>query len=217
MYCTGNPIKYADPSGEYIEVTIEGENTYVITGGEPNNDKNIYIMENGSRTGKTLGKMLTTHSFFDDNGEIVKAIINTTDMSGQNFFDDEIVRSEIGLHEYMPNATGYKRYDFKTRGMQKNGWSEKEKERYKYRGMPFKGEGGKIFYASARDIGNFSAGYIAGIKGFSWEFARSVFDALETIQNNHSFLNFKFYEEPQVSQRAQKIGHSIGYRKSNRK
>ena len=37
-----------------------------------------------------------------------------------------------------------------------------------YRGMPFKDQDGRIYYATARDIGNYSAGYVAGTAGQGW-------------------------------------------------
>tara|TARA_R110002096_G_scaffold433945_2_gene654200 strand:- start:22 stop:165 length:144 start_codon:yes stop_codon:yes gene_type:complete len=39
---------------------------------------------------------------------------------------------------------------------------------------------GKV--ASARDEGNYSAGYIAGKHGFGWTSSRFTFDALQTKQ-----------------------------------
>ena len=58
----------------------------------------------------------------------------------------------------MANATGGQKYDFKTIGIKNRGnlnWTQ-----YSYRGMPFTDENGNKFIASARDIGNYSAGYI---------------------------------------------------------
>lgn len=39
-------------------------------------------------------------------------------------------------------------------------------------------------YASARDIGNIAAGFIAGVNGLSWGISRMAFDALESFQHN---------------------------------
>lgn len=36
--------------------------------------------------------------------------------------------------------------------------------------------------ASARDIGNYAAGYVAGVHGFGWGSSRFAFDALQTKQ-----------------------------------
>jgi hypothetical protein len=52
--------------------------------------------------------------------------------------------------------------------------------------------------ASARDIGNFGAGYIAGNNGLTWGTARLGFDALQSKQQG------TFATEGQTTQMAQK-------------
>ena len=42
-YCLNNPVKLKDPDGNHVEVTLNEENKYIVTGGVLNNDKNIYI------------------------------------------------------------------------------------------------------------------------------------------------------------------------------
>jgi len=68
----------------------------------------------------------------------------------------------------MANNTAFTTYDFKRLGP-KRSKDENNNVNYFYRGMPFgsKKDGTKV-YASARDIGNYSAGYMAGKEGFSW-------------------------------------------------
>uniref|UniRef100_UPI003AAA8E4B RHS repeat-associated core domain-containing protein n=3 Tax=Prevotellaceae TaxID=171552 RepID=UPI003AAA8E4B len=205
-YCLNNPVKLKDPDGNHVEVTLNEENKYIVTGGVLNNDKNIYIIKDGKRTGEILGKSLTKYSFFGSNNKVVVgAQIDMLDKSGQNFFDKDIVKSKIDVIYYMANATGGQKYDFKTIGIKNRGnlnWTQ-----YSYRGMPFTDENGNKFIASARDIGNYSAGYMAGISGQSWEASRAAFDALESVQKGG------FSTEAMVSQAAEKAGFDRGHKK----
>ena len=205
-YCLNNPVKLKDPDGNHVEVTLNEENKYIVTGGVLNNDKNIYIMKDGKRTGEILGKSLTKYSFFGSNNKVVVgAPIDMSDKSGQNFFDKDIVESKIDVIYYMANATGGQKYDFKTVGIKDRG--NMSKTQYSYRGMPFTDENGNKFIASARDIGNYSAGYMAGISGQGWEASRAAFDALESVQMR------KFSTEAMVSQAAEKAGFDRGHKK----
>ena len=201
-----NPLRLIDPDGNHVEVTLDKENKYIVTGGALDNDKNIYIIEHGKRTGNILGKSLTKYSFFgSDNKVVVGAQIDISDKSGQIFFDKDIVKSKIDVIYYMANATGGQKYDFKTIGIKNRGnlnWTQ-----YSYRGMPFTDENGNKFIASARDIGNYSAGYMAGISGQGWEASRAAFDALESVQNG------RFSTEDMVSQAAEKAGFDRGHKK----
>lgn len=43
---------------------------------------------------------------------------------------------------------------------------------------------GKV--ASARDIGNYAAGYVAGVHGLGWGTSRFAFDALQTKQEKET-------------------------------
>ena len=61
--------------------------------------------------------------------------------------------------------------------------------------------------ASARDIGNFGAGYIAGNNGLTWGTGRFGFDTLQSWQQR------AFASEGQTTQMAQKIGHTLGHKK----
>ena len=206
IYCVGNPVKLIDPNGEDIEVVQNKDKTYTVTGGTLNKDNNIYIMQDGKRTGGILGKNLTPYSFFSsDNKAVVGAIINPTDLSGQNFFDKEIVNGKINIFQYMKNARGGQKYDFKTRGI--NEYRGKfTAAQYMYRGMPFRDGHGHTLFASARDIGNYSAGYMAGVSGQTWGASRKAFDALESWQNK------AFSTEAMVSQSAERAGFIRGNR-----
>ena len=205
-YCLNNPVKLKDPDGNHVEVTLNEENKYIVTGGVLNNDRNIYIIKNGKRTGEILGKSLTKYSFFGSNNKVVVgAQIDMLDKSGQNFFDKDIVKSKIDVIYYMANATGGQKYDFKTIGIKNRG--NLSRTQYSYRGMPFTDENGNKFIASARDIGNYSAGYMAGISGQGWEASRAAFDALESVQMRG------FSTEAMVSQAAEKAGFDRGHKK----
>ena len=70
------------------------------------------------------------------------------------------------------------------------------------------------YIASARDVGNFAAGYISGRNYIPWENTRWAFDLLETISQKHVGLPGK-HVEGQPSQLAQKIGYDIGVRERN--
>ncbi len=69
--------------------------------------------------------------------------------------------------------------------------------------------------ASARDIGNYAAGYVAGVHGISWESARLAFDALETMQKVGFWQTVRHYPnnriiEGQPTQQAQYKGYTQG-------
>lgn len=152
--------------------------------------------------GEKIGNSLTTHSFVSDNGKAVEgAIIDLNDQSGQEFFNSQLFRGEMDLWDYMPNATGGKDYDFKRNGTSK-GDANYDNPRYHYRGMKFEGK-----IASARDVGNYSAGAVAGFNGKAWKGqARLAFDLLEKLQK----LN-PFSVEGKPTQMAQKAGHNLTY------
>jgi len=95
----------------------------------------------------------------------------------------------------MINATGGGLYDFKSRGYDGVG----SYELHCYRGMPFFGD-----IATARDIGNAAAGFMAGKEGFGWSMTRLAFDGLESVQN------WRLSIECPTSQNAQRYGYGIG-------
>lgn len=207
-YCGNSPLRYVDLTGtemaEYIEVTINSNGTYTVVQGTADSDKNIYIInKEGERTGKIVGEMLTEYSFHDEDGNaITGVIIDPNDNSGQDFMDNEIIEKNPNLFHYMPNALGGKKYDFKKKGI-KRGEQSYNNPQYLYRGMPFNDK-----IASARDIGNYAAGYMAGRNGFNWIYTRSAFDMLESSQNN-----WRLKIEGRPSRRAQRLGYNAGYLK----
>jgi len=201
-YAGNNPVKYTDPDGNSTEVTLDGEGNYIVTGGSADEDRNIYIMKNGARSGEILGQSLTPYSFLgNNNSPIIGAKISLNDKSGEKFLNDFQTNTPIVLY-YMLNGLNGKKYDFKALGMNE-GLSTLEIDQYYYRGMTITNNNGNKVFASARDVGNFAAGYVAGRCGYlPWKIARVGFD----------FFNRSI--EPQVTQRAQWEGHVSGIRQN---
>ena len=199
VYCANNPIKLVDPNGEEIEVTVNDNGTYTVIGGTLNSDRNIYIVRDGKRTGEVLGQSMTDYSFFSEDGEVVKgAVINPADNSGQEFIDG-LKSDNPNLISYMFNATHGEKYDFKVQG----GVDDKNVNR----GMPVNIDG-RTVYASARDIGNYVAGYVSGRKGLTWNVTRLGFDCYQTGIKNAIKGNWN--PENNVSQSAQRLGFNDG-------
>ena len=218
-YVWNNPLSNIDPDGRHgesthvdhdgnvIAVYDDGDNGVyqhgvnadggTVTAFQLNKRYNKY---GTSARGNKIGETLTSHSFMStDNQGVVGANINLGDGTGQNFIDNEIVGGDLNLIEYMPNATGGKKYDFKTRGMsdRPEGVSGGQ---YAYRGMLFDGK-----IASARDLGNYAAGFVAGDNGLSWGMSRLGFDGLESYQQG------SFTTEGLTTRLSQQLGHNRGF------
>ena len=169
-------------------------------------DNNIYVLgEDGKQTGEVIGRTLTATSFLNEDGSAAKgAIINPGDNSGNDFLNNEIVGDEPNLLVYMARALPQNSLDFKDRGFtgDRDAWAYND---HIMRGMPLGGvknlpdeKSPVLTFSSAREIGNIAAGYIAGIKGFSWESSRDAFDALEGGS------------EPFPTQNGQHLGFKVG-------
>ena len=202
-YCMGNPMNSVDPDGRHTDVMFMKDNTYIVVGGQINDDLNIYVVNSErQRTGYVLGQSMTSYSFVRDNDDFaIGAKINMSDQSGQSFLSD-FIENTPNLIYYMLNATGGGKYDFKQRGAIKNTPSYQSVE-YNYRGM-IVDVNGRESIASARDIGNYAAGYVAGINGFGWKESRLVFDGLESWQQR------KWSKEGTPTQKAQFEGFRYG-------
>ncbi|MCQ2209920.1 MAG: hypothetical protein MJZ34_06475 [Paludibacteraceae bacterium] len=187
-YCGGNPIVMVDPYGMSTKVADNGNGTYTVIGGSlEDKDRNIYVYskdKEGKYTikGKSIGFTLTITSFWDaDKNDWAKGTkIDPSDRSGIEFLDDLTCNNIPTLTEYMTKGGNDQKYDFKWT----NGTNIADHDRDKYRGMPI-GENGKgeIMFASARDVGNFGAGYIAGINGLDWKSSRVGFDTYQSYKS----------------------------------
>ena len=203
-YCLNNPVKFVDPDerAPSTEVELLKKGIYKVVNGKADGDLNIYVTQNGQRTGEILGKSLTEYSFLNDAGNAVKgAVINMNDHSGQDFLNTEIIQDNPSLLKYIGNARNNQVYDFKSRGSESR--NKEDIDQFYYRGMTMQ-YNGEYVYASARDIGNYGAGYIAGKNGLSWNLTRAGFDGLQ------SMISTKLTTEGQPSQQAQKIGYDTG-------
>lgn len=197
-YSLNNPIKYVDPDGRSTWVFQNSDGTYRVMGGDlEDKDYNIYVYtldkDNGLVRGNSIGVTTSMTSFYNtdtNNGQgswVKDATIDPNDKSGENFFNN-IIGNTPSLEDYMKNATGGMPYDFKAT----NGTNQRmyKKEVDFYRGMSIGSKEGKRVYTSARDIGNMTAGYVAGANGMPWGASRVAFDALQSYQDR-GFFNRK--------------------------
>ena len=205
-YTMNNPINMIDPDGRSTEVVEAGEGIYKVVGGNLNDkDKGIYILDkDGNRTGK-LGESLTMYSFYnadEQDGEDQtgwKGTIDVNSTESKDLVEKFVKEAEnINLLEYMPNATDGKKYDFKRDG---NPDSNDRNDHHRGSLWETKKDGTRV-YGTARDAGNYSAGYIAGLKGMPYALARIGFDGLEVLKSGH--------REGLQSTLSQKMGHAQG-------
>lgn len=213
-YCCGDPVNAIDPDGRSTWVTDRGDGQYKVFGGDINdNDRRVYLYSNDKNgnpnvRGKAIGITATMYSFYDsdyNNGEgkwMTNSIIDSNDMSGDNFLHNFVHDSPPLFNDYMKNAQNGGCYDFKST----NGGQEKIEGIDYYRGMPIgeTGDGLPIF-ASARDVGNIAAGYIAAANGMSWKQARKGFDGYQSKVSGRPTV------EGLTTRSAEAYGYRIGY------
>ena len=213
-YCAGNPVRYIDPDGRHIRVKKK-DGVYLIDGGEVDDDLNIYDVTNGWDNRVSIGEALTQYSFFNDNGEpSLGSVIDPNDQSGQKFWNNfKTWAPFMPLLYYILNGYGGQKYDFKRQGEPYPGADKNNKEqinannKYHNRGMKLNIDG-KEYITSGRDIGNYAAGYVAGLHGLTWKEARYGFDKLESKQQGGKAI------EKAPSQSAQLKGYTNGWVKS---
>ncbi|KAA3641112.1 MAG: RHS repeat-associated core domain-containing protein, partial [Bacteroidetes bacterium] len=210
-YVMNNPVMLIDPDGmsaTSTDVRDNGDGTYTVVGGDlTDGDKGIYVVdETGNRTGEKIGESLTMYSFYNadtqdpEDQQGWKGVIDVNSTESGDLVGNFMKEAEnISIISYMPNATDGKEYDFK-----RGGDPESNDRNFHHRGSLWgtKADGTKV-YGSARDAGNFAAGYIAGLKGLSWGAAKAGFNSLELVKS--------FHVEGQQSTSAQKLGHNKGY------
>lgn len=201
VYCADNPMRLIDVKGESIQVVENDDGTYtVVNGNVYDGDNGIYLQNSNGSNGKLLAYSATPESFYNSETGEFMGTIDPNNQAGRDFLNNEILKS--GLLSYMIKAWPGKKYDFKRTNGTNNVLFTKNEEFY--RGMPIGMENGLPIWASARDIGNIAAGYIAGSNGISWEASRLAFDALESLKMK------KVSVELSSTQYAQKLGYLIG-------
>ena len=193
VYCLGNPISIIDPNGESTWVTRWMNGTFIVTDkGDPfDNDSNIYETyedDNGVwQRGESIGQTVSPYSFYNFDAKnggawAVGSVINTEDNSGSSFLQMFYDKWQPELIDYMTNARNGHKYDFKVSNGESTSILGSKPD--PYRGMPIgKGSDEKNIYASARDIGNIAAGYVAGANGIGWISARAAFDGYQILSN----------------------------------
>jgi hypothetical protein len=197
-YVLNTPINAIDPDGRSVDHIIVGNNedgTYTVTCGDANDgDKGVYIDDGQGGKGEKIGEALTSHSFFDSNGDpVVGAVIDLNSTEGQEFIDDDIIEGDPGVLKYRNNAKINQDLDFKSRGIKEKDPATTDLQ-HRSRGSVT--EDGKI--ASARDFGNMGAGIVAGRANLPWAQVKKQFEKLQGGT------------EPAVSAKPQKMGFKMG-------
>ena len=198
-YCNNNPVKFVDPDGRSTKVRQSKDSTYQVIGGNIcDKDRNIYLYRqdsNGNYTIKegSIGVSATMTSFYDSDksfGHRWSGTINPKDESGIQFLSEIMGEDSPNIVKYMWNARSKEKYDFKAT----NGTDSKIDGINTYRGMPISiSEDGTVTYASARDVGNMAAGYIAARNGISWGAARWAFDLYQGHPEGRSTVSAELY------------------------
>ena len=225
-YCAGNPVKFVDPNGLSTWVYKNENGTYTVFGESlEDDDLNVYVYtmdENGHYTirGRSIGKTLLLTSFYDcdfNNGEggwALTSIIDLNDKSAMLFIE-EFLAHPPHLVEYIPNATNNQLYDFKESNGKTPGVFSGLNH---YRGMSL-GEG---VITSARDVGNFAAGYIAGYNGIPYTISRLAYDSYQTYTDNKTSIDnggglVGFRIEKKSTRSAQFLGWRMGVKVRHKK
>ena len=195
-YCNNNPMNAIDPDGRSTQVIKLEDGTYQVIGGNIyDKDRNIYLYTQDSKGNYTIkqisiGVSATMASFYDSDQSKWSGTIDPNDESGIQFLSEIMGENSPNIVEYMWNARNDKKYDFK----KTNGTDSKIDGIDPYRGMPIStSEDGTVTYASARDVGNMAAGYIAARNGISWRAARWAFDLYQGRPEGRSTVSAELY------------------------
>ena len=195
-YCLNNPVNYVDPDGKSTWVKREKDGNFAVFGGDIHDkDRNIYVYEQDDKghytvRGKSIGMSATLTSFYNSDKNLWGGIINPHDESGIRFLNYITGEKGPSLFDYMYNARTGEKYDFKVT----NGTDSKIDNVDIYRGMPISTSSKNVAtYASARDVGNMAAGYMAAKNGISWKAARFAFDFYQGGKEGPSTVNAEMY------------------------
>ena len=199
-YCAGDPVNKFDPDGRSTKVKTLEDGRYEVIGGDINDkDRNIYVYtqdENGdySVKGESIGLSATPTSFYNSDEKNSSkrwgGTIDPKDDSGKQFLAGITGENSPNLLEYMYNARNGRKYDFKVT----NGTDSQIDDINPQRGMPIStASDGSVTYASARDIGNMAAGYMAAKNGISWKAARKAFDMYQGSPEGRTTVSAELY------------------------
>ena len=200
VYCEGDPVNFFDPTGCSTQVVMIDSTRYMVVDGNlDDNDRNIYVVawnNDGKleRTGQGIGQSATMWSFYnsDSNSWEQGSVIDLSDDSANSFME-KIQNDNENLLTYMGKGKNGQEYDFKNNGDP-------------YRGMHASFMGDQTTLASARDIGNFGAGYKAGRKGLSAIITFCGFSLYDCKQKR------KIGIEPIGSRAPQWMGYKQGFK-----
>ena len=200
VYCEGNPVNFIDPTGCSTQVVMIDSTRYMVVDGNlDDNDRNIYVVawnNDGKleRTGQVIGQSATMWSFYnsDSNSWEQGSVIDLSDDSANSFME-KIQNDNENLLTYMGKGKNGQEYDFKNNGDP-------------YRGMHASFMGDQTTLASARDIGNYGAGYKAGRKGLSAIITFCGFSLYDCKQNRRIGI------EPIGSRAPQWMGYKQGFK-----
>lgn len=203
------------------DVTKNNDGTYTVVNGKADGDRNVYLVKDAKSIhgahSTVVAKSVTDRSFLNDDGKaVVGAKIDLSDKKGADFLNNKIIGDKkLSVFGYADNAHGGQKYDFKTNGPngETNGIKSIKPElqaAYQYRGgvvdevQGLSDKSNVPTVASARDVGNIGAGYMAGSSGVPWIAFRYKADQLESKQVGHPAV------EGQTTQLAEKLGYYLG-------
>gem|GEM_PF-2104571 len=189
---------------------IEGEDgKYKIVDGKLDGTKDVLDENN-----KLIAYTITEYSGFNqENKPVVGAILDMNDKKGKEFLNglDEKFSGKYLKYIYFWNARNGKVNDYKSQGTEDKNLAKSGVYHNRLAlidGTLFVPNSSLVptvpTIATARDIGNIGAGFIASKSGLTWEETRDFFDAYNSRQNKGE------KEEAPVSVKAQKIGFDLG-------
>jgi RHS repeat-associated protein len=204
-YCglDNNPIYLIDSKGDSTFVKDLGSGKYQVVGGNIAGDHNgIFIRNDDGGLGEMIGYSLAPESFYNPEDQEWMGIIDKNDDSGRNFLNQN-TQNLPQVITYIFNAGNNEKFDFKsTNGTDKVKFTSHQDY---YRGMPIMGKvNDQTVFASARDVGNILAGYVAGADGQTPLFTRIGFDLYQSYRAGVITAEHRSTQAPQA------IGYAIG-------